>query len=54
MTLTAATDFAHWRQERDADGILWWCIDKADASANVLSAEVLSELSDLLDSVMAP
>ena len=39
----------HWRQEKDGDGIVWWCIDKADASANVLSGEVLRELVSLLE-----
>ena len=39
----------HWRQERDGDGIVWWCIDKADASANVLSEEVLNELVSMLE-----
>ena len=39
----------HWRQERDSDGIVWWCIDKADASANVLSSEVLHELVSMLE-----
>jgi 3-hydroxyacyl-CoA dehydrogenase/enoyl-CoA hydratase/3-hydroxybutyryl-CoA epimerase len=39
----------HWRQETDGDGIVWWCIDKADASANVLSAEVLNELVSMLE-----
>ena len=39
----------HWRQERDRDGIVWWCIDKADASANVLSSEVLHELVSMLE-----
>jgi 3-hydroxyacyl-CoA dehydrogenase/enoyl-CoA hydratase/3-hydroxybutyryl-CoA epimerase len=39
----------HWRQEKDSDGIVWWCIDKADASANVLSGEVLQELVSLLE-----
>jgi 3-hydroxyacyl-CoA dehydrogenase/enoyl-CoA hydratase/3-hydroxybutyryl-CoA epimerase len=41
----------HWRQEKDGDGIVWWCIDKADASANVLSGEVLHELVGLLESL---
>ena len=39
----------HWRQETDRDGIVWWCIDKADASANVLSSEVLHELVSMLE-----
>jgi 3-hydroxyacyl-CoA dehydrogenase/enoyl-CoA hydratase/3-hydroxybutyryl-CoA epimerase len=39
----------HWRQEIDSDGIVWWCIDKADASANVLSEDVLRELVQMLE-----
>ena len=42
------SDLKHWRQEEDAEGIVWWCIDKADASANVLSGEVLQELDGML------
>lgn len=38
----------HWTLETDANGIAWLCIDKADASANVLSGPVLSELNDAL------
>ncbi len=41
----------HWRQEKDGDGIAWWCIDKADASANVLSEIVLRELVQMLEQV---
>jgi 3-hydroxyacyl-CoA dehydrogenase/enoyl-CoA hydratase/3-hydroxybutyryl-CoA epimerase len=39
----------HWRQETDSDGIIWLCIDKADASANVLSQDVLRELVSMLE-----
>ncbi|MBT8080782.1 MAG: enoyl-CoA hydratase/isomerase family protein [Gammaproteobacteria bacterium] len=39
----------HWRQETDSNGILWLCIDKADASANVLSGTVLWQLKQILD-----
>jgi 3-hydroxyacyl-CoA dehydrogenase/enoyl-CoA hydratase/3-hydroxybutyryl-CoA epimerase len=38
----------NWRTETDGDGIVWLCIDKADASANVLSASVLEEFSDMI------
>ncbi|MDX1406289.1 MAG: enoyl-CoA hydratase-related protein, partial [Woeseiaceae bacterium] len=38
----------HWRQQTDTDGIAWWCIDKADASANVLSEDVLRELLQMI------
>ena len=39
----------HWKLERDADGIAWATLDKAGASMNVLSADVLAELAQLLD-----
>ena len=51
MTEAETKRFKHWRQETDGDGIVWWCIDKADASANVLSGEVLRELTDMLEQV---
>ena len=51
MSSTEAANLNHWRQEADSDGVVWWCIDKADASANVLSGEVLRELVVLLQSV---
>ncbi len=49
MSNSAATNLQHWRQETDGDGIVWWCIDKADASANVLSADVLREMVSMLE-----
>ncbi len=39
----------HWKTTTDDDGIVWLCIDKADASANVLSSEVLLELGGILE-----
>jgi 3-hydroxyacyl-CoA dehydrogenase/enoyl-CoA hydratase/3-hydroxybutyryl-CoA epimerase len=48
MTGIEATSLNHWRQETDGDGVVWLCIDKADASANVLSEEVLRELVSAL------
>ncbi|MBT8089480.1 MAG: enoyl-CoA hydratase/isomerase family protein [Gammaproteobacteria bacterium] len=38
----------HWKVKTDDDGIVWLGIDKADASANVLSSEVLMELDGVL------
>ena len=38
----------HWKTEEDQDGISWLHLDKADSSTNVLSAEVLTELEQLL------
>ncbi len=40
----------HWKTETDKDGIVWLCLDQANAKANVLSSEVLMEL----DQVLAP
>lgn len=39
----------HWKQETDDAGIVWLCLDIADEKANVLSSDVLSELSAALD-----
>ncbi|MBS1191693.1 MAG: 3-hydroxyacyl-CoA dehydrogenase [Rhodocyclaceae bacterium] len=39
----------HWQIQRDADGLAWLTLDKAGAAANALSAEVLSELAQVLD-----
>ncbi len=41
-------DAKNWRMETDGDGIVWLCIDKDDASANVLSASVLEELAEII------
>jgi 3-hydroxyacyl-CoA dehydrogenase/enoyl-CoA hydratase/3-hydroxybutyryl-CoA epimerase len=38
----------HWKLARDADGIAWLVLDKAGASANTLSEDVLTELDDVL------
>jgi 3-hydroxyacyl-CoA dehydrogenase/enoyl-CoA hydratase/3-hydroxybutyryl-CoA epimerase len=43
----------HWKLETDEAGIAWLCIDKADASANVLSSEVLLEFNDVMDTLAA-
>ncbi len=39
----------HWRLQCDADGIAWATLDKAGETANSLSAEVMAELSAILD-----
>ncbi|MGI9239032.1 MAG: 3-hydroxyacyl-CoA dehydrogenase NAD-binding domain-containing protein [Woeseiaceae bacterium] len=39
----------HWKTNTDDNGIVWLCIDHADASANVLSSEVMLELNDVLE-----
>ncbi len=38
----------HWNLRRDEDGIAWLYFDKAGASTNVLSRDVMSELNDQL------
>ncbi len=43
----------HWKQDLDDNGIVWLCIDKADAKANVLSSEVMRELNESLDALLA-
>ena len=43
----------HWKTETDADGIVWLCLDKADATANVLSSDVMLELDTVLESIEA-
>ena len=44
-------NLSNWRTEQDPDGVLWVFIDKADDSANVLSANVLEELNRLLGQI---
>ncbi|HEY1326426.1 MAG TPA: 3-hydroxyacyl-CoA dehydrogenase NAD-binding domain-containing protein [Casimicrobiaceae bacterium] len=39
----------HWSLVRDADGIAWLTLDKAGATVNTLSSDVLEELSGVLD-----
>ncbi|MEM1262075.1 MAG: 3-hydroxyacyl-CoA dehydrogenase NAD-binding domain-containing protein [Pseudomonadota bacterium] len=45
------TDFQHWQRETDATGVVHLYIDKHEASANVLSAGVLTELNELLTAI---
>ena len=49
MTDTPKETSTHWRSETDNAGIVWLCIDKADGSANVLSAAVLQEFADIIE-----
>jgi len=48
-----ASHYRHWKLETDPDGLVWLSFDKADASANVLSAEVMAELDAILDELQA-
>jgi 3-hydroxyacyl-CoA dehydrogenase/enoyl-CoA hydratase/3-hydroxybutyryl-CoA epimerase len=45
--------YRNWKLETDADNLVWLSLDKADASTNVLSAEVMSELDRILDELAA-
>ena len=38
----------NWKLQKDTDGVLWLIFDKAGASANTLSEDVLKELDDVL------
>src|SRR3982074_613435 len=40
--------WGHWKLARDEGGIAWLVLDKAGASANTLSEDVLTELNDVL------
>src|SRR5215470_12610406 len=44
----ASAAWTNWILARDDDGIAWLALDKADASANTLSEDVLAELNDVL------
>ncbi len=44
---------SHWSLETDDGGVAWLAIDKADSGANVLSAAVLTELNDHLETLEA-
>jgi 3-hydroxyacyl-CoA dehydrogenase / enoyl-CoA hydratase / 3-hydroxybutyryl-CoA epimerase len=44
-----AGQWKHWRLARDTDGVAWLGLDRAGASANTLSEEVILELNDVLD-----
>jgi len=43
-----AKAYINWRIEIDENDIAWLCLDKPDASANVLSQEVLTEFAEII------
>src|SRR5438128_10446302 len=47
----ATSPWRNWTLARDEDGIAWLALDKAGASANTLSEDVLAELNDVLASL---
>ena len=48
---TMPETWRHWSLGRDADGIAWLTLDKADASTNTLASGVLDELNAVLDAL---
>src|SRR3954471_1843627 len=49
----ASGTYRNFKLTRDDDGIAWLLFDRADASANTLSAEVLAEFDALLNELEA-
>jgi len=45
--------YRHFKLTRDAEGIAWLLFDRADASANTLSAVVLEEFDQVLNALEA-
>jgi 3-hydroxyacyl-CoA dehydrogenase / enoyl-CoA hydratase / 3-hydroxybutyryl-CoA epimerase len=43
------TTYRHWHLETDRDNLAWLLLDKADSSANTLTAEVMTELGAIVD-----
>ncbi|HEU4987735.1 MAG TPA: 3-hydroxyacyl-CoA dehydrogenase NAD-binding domain-containing protein [Rhizobiaceae bacterium] len=43
--------FTHWRLAKDAEGIAWLILDRANDSANTLSEAVMAELDDALNDI---
>src|SRR5262244_4502792 len=44
----AGSPWRNWWLARDEDGIAWLALDKANASANTLSEDMLTEINDVL------
>jgi len=48
MNASSKQTYRHWQLEHDIDNVAWLGIDRAGASTNVLSNEVLNELQDVI------
>ncbi|HKW36851.1 MAG TPA: 3-hydroxyacyl-CoA dehydrogenase NAD-binding domain-containing protein [Burkholderiales bacterium] len=48
-----AGGYRNWKLETDGDNLVWLSLDKAGASTNILSAEVMGELDRVLDELAA-
>lgn len=46
-----SSDYNHWDLHLDANNVLWLGLDKQDSSTNTLNADVLEELSRILDAM---
>ncbi|MEO8465250.1 MAG: 3-hydroxyacyl-CoA dehydrogenase NAD-binding domain-containing protein [Gammaproteobacteria bacterium] len=46
-----SSQLKHWRREIDQQAICWLTLDRAGATANTLSSEVLAELGNQLDEI---
>jgi 3-hydroxyacyl-CoA dehydrogenase / enoyl-CoA hydratase / 3-hydroxybutyryl-CoA epimerase len=53
LAAAAPGEWRHWKLARDQGGIAWLALDKAGASANTLSEDVLTELNDVLGKLEA-
>jgi 3-hydroxyacyl-CoA dehydrogenase/enoyl-CoA hydratase/3-hydroxybutyryl-CoA epimerase len=53
MNMNEKATLKHWRWETDGDGIAWLTFDKAGASTNVLSRDVVEELHEALTALRA-
>jgi len=49
--MTNEKNYQHWTLSTDKDNLMWLCLDMHESSANVLSAEVLEELFNILEYV---
>ncbi len=52
-TVPVAGKWRHWKRRRDPGGVEWLLFDKADASTNTLSADVMAELDQILQNIEA-
>ena len=50
----ASGPYRNFKLTRDGDGVAWLLFDRADASANTLSAEVMEEFGAVLDRAGKP
>jgi 3-hydroxyacyl-CoA dehydrogenase/enoyl-CoA hydratase/3-hydroxybutyryl-CoA epimerase len=49
----ALGEYRHFRLDKDADGIAWLTFDKAGASTNTFSQDVMAELGSIIDRLSA-